>query len=35
MDRGAWWAIAQGIARVGHDLGTKPQPQAQEVHDTQ
>ena len=24
MDRGAWWAIAHGIVRVGHDLATKP-----------
>ena len=24
MDRGAWWAIVHGIARVGHDLATKP-----------
>ena len=24
MDRGAWWAIAHGITRVGHDLATKP-----------
>ena len=21
MDRGAWWAIVQRVARVGHDLG--------------
>ena len=26
MDRGAWWAIVHGVARVGHDLATKPQP---------
>ena len=25
MDRGAWWAIVLGIARVRHDLVTKPQ----------
>ena len=26
-DRGAWWATIHGVARVGHDLGTKsPQP---------
>ena len=24
MDRGAWWVIAHGIARVGHNLATKP-----------
>ena len=23
MDRGAWWATVQGVARVGHDLVTK------------
>ena len=23
MDRGAWWATAHGVARVGHDLATK------------
>ena len=27
MDRGAWWAIVHGIARVGHDLATKPPPE--------
>ena len=26
MDRGAWQAIVQGVARVGHDLATKPPP---------
>ena len=26
MDRGAWWVIAHGVARVRHDLGTKPLP---------
>ena len=26
MDRGAWWATVHGVARVGHDLGTKPPP---------
>ena len=26
IDRGAWWATVHGIARVGHDLGTKPPP---------
>ena len=24
MDEGAWQAIVQGVARVGHDLATKP-----------
>ena len=22
-DREAWWAIVQGVARIGYDLGTK------------
>ena len=26
MDRGAWWATVPGVARVGHDLATKPPP---------
>ena len=26
MDRGAWWAIVHGVARVRHDLATKPSP---------
>ena len=26
MDRGAWRATVHGVARVGHDLGTKPPP---------
>ena len=26
MDRGAWQATVHGIARVGHDLATKPLP---------
>ena len=26
MDRGAWWATVHGVARVGHDLATKPPP---------
>ena len=25
-DRGAWWATVHGVARVGHDLATKPPP---------
>ena len=24
MDRGVWWATVHGVARVGHDLATKP-----------
>ena len=27
MDRGAWRAIVHGVARVGHDLVTKPRHQ--------
>ena len=23
IDRGAWWATVQGVARIGYDLGTK------------
>ena len=26
MDRGAWWSIAHGIARVRHNFATKPPP---------
>ena len=26
MDRGAWQATVQGVARVAHDLATKPPP---------
>ena len=26
VDRGAWQTTVHGIARVGHDLGTKPPP---------
>ena len=26
MDRGAWRATVHGLARVGHDLATKPPP---------
>ena len=29
MDRGAWWAAVHGVARVGHDLETKPPPPPQ------
>ena len=28
MDRGAWWATVHGVARVRHDLATKPPPPA-------
>ena len=27
-DRGAWQATGHGVARVGHDLATKPPPQS-------
>ena len=27
MDRGAWQATVHGVARVGHDLATKPPQQ--------
>ena len=27
MDKGAWWATAHGVARVRHDLATKPSRQ--------
>ena len=26
MDRGAWWTAVHGVARVGHNLETKPSP---------
>ena len=26
MDRGVWWAIVHGVARVRYDLATKPPP---------
>ena len=26
MDRGAWWSTVPEVARVGHDLATKPPP---------
>ena len=32
MDRGAWWATAHGIARVGHNLATKPPPPINIAH---
>ena len=28
-DRGVWQATAYGVARVGHDLASKPPPQSQ------
>ena len=28
MDKGAWLATVDGIARVGHDLASKPPPPA-------
>ena len=28
-DRGAWWATAHGVARVGHDLATNTPPCAE------
>ena len=34
LDRGAWWAILHGIARVGHDLVTKPAPPQFTTHAT-
>ena len=30
MDRGTWKAIVHGVARVGHDLATKPPPAVHE-----
>ena len=30
MDRGTWKAIAHGVARVRHDLATKPPPSVHE-----
>ena len=32
MDRGTCWAIVHGVARVGHDLVTKP-PQIRQKKD--
>ena len=29
MDRGAWWGTVHGVARVRHDLATKPPPLCQ------
>ena len=32
LDRGAWWTIVHGVARVGHDLATKPTNQQKRIH---
>ena len=32
MDRGASWATVHGVARVGHDLVTKPPPKMYVIH---
>ena len=32
MDRGAWWATVHGVARVGHNLVTKPPPHAKDTY---
>ena len=29
MDRGAWWATVREVARVGHDLTTRPPAHSQ------
>ena len=34
MDRGAWQAIIHGVARVGHNLVTKPLPPPSSKHIT-
>ena len=31
MDRGVWWATVHGVARVGHDLVTKPPPDTTKI----
>ena len=33
MDRGAWQAIVHGVARVRHDLATKPPPPPPQYED--
>ena len=33
MDRGAWWAIVYGVARVGHDFATELPPPPQGVRE--
>ena len=35
MDRGAWQATVPGVARVGHDLATKPPPPRQDPNENQ
>ena len=35
MNRGAWQATGHGIARVGHDLATKPPPPRQGPNENQ
>ena len=35
MDRGAWWTTDHGVARVGHDLSTKPPPHSQSLWHSQ
>ena len=32
MDRGAWQATVHGVARVGHDLASKPPPPPETLH---
>ena len=32
MDRGAWWAVVHGVARVRNDLVTKAPPPADTYH---
>ena len=31
MDRGSRWATVHGVARVGHDLATKPPPHSFQI----
>ena len=31
MDRRAWQATVHGVARVGHDLATKPPPPPNDI----
>ena len=35
MDRGAWQATVPGVARVGHNLATKPPPPRQDPNENQ
>ena len=32
MARGVWQVTVHGVARVGHDLGTKPPPWWRDLH---